>query len=392
MTTSTSTSTSSGTSSGTGDLAAGPPFRAEHVGSLLRPAAVARARARRAEGEISAQQLADAEDRAVRDLVRRQADVGLQVATDGEVRRDFWHEDFIFALEGVEPDGVGQVPFTGADGEQVLAPITGRRVTGPVRLGETVFADALASLQAAVAQEGTGATPKLTIPSPNMVHNAFTPIAFDGAYDDEEELRADVAAAYREQVARVHAAGLRYLQLDDVSLTFLGDPQHQERMGLSGAQLQEAVGGFVRQFNAALEGRPRDLVVSTHLCRGNFRSAWALSGGYDVVAEQLFNDLDVDAYFLEFDDERSGSLEVLRHLPPGKTVVLGLVTSKTPELEDPDALRRRIDEAARYAPLEQLALSPQCGFSSTHEGNALTEDEQWAKLARVVDVARSVWG
>jgi len=385
------TTTTTSTSSSAGPVA-GPPFRAEHVGSLLRPAAVAEARARRAAGEISAEQLADAEDRAVRDLVRRQGDVGLQVATDGEVRREFWHEDFIFALQGVDRDGVGEVPFTGADGQQVLAPITGRRVTGPVRLGETVFGDALASLQEAVAEAGTGATPKLTIPSPNMVHNAFTPIAFDGAYDDEEALQADVAAAYREQVRRVHAAGLRYLQLDDVSLTFLGDPHHQQRMGLSGAPLQDAVAGFVGQFNAALQGRPRDLVVSTHLCRGNFRSAWALTGGYDVVAEQLFNDLDVDAYFLEFDDERSGSFEVLRHLPPGKTVVLGLVTSKTPELEDPDALRRRIDEAARYAPLEQLALSPQCGFSSTHEGNALDEDQQWAKLAHVVEVARSVWG
>jgi len=385
------TTTTTSTSSSAVPVA-GPPFRAEHVGSLLRPAAVVRAREQRAAGEIGAEELRAVEDEAVRSAVRRQGDVGLQVATDGEVRRHSWHEDFIFALDGVEEDGVQEFPFTGPDGQVVPWPGIGRRVTGPVRLGETVFADALASLQSAVADAGTGATPKLTIPSPNQVHNAFTPITWEGAYPDEQQLQDDIAAAYREQIARVHATGLRYLQLDDVSLTFFGDPGHRERVGLSDADVPGAVAGFIRQFNAALAGRPRDLTVATHLCRGNFRSAWAMTGGYDVVAEQLFNDLDVDAYFLEFDDERSGSLDVLRHLPPGKTVVLGLVTSKTPELEDPDALRRRIDEAARHAPLEQLALSPQCGFSSTHDGNALTEDEQWAKLEHVVEVARSVWG
>lgn len=391
MTSTTSTTTATDAISERRD-AATPPFRAEHVGSLLRPEAVRRARAAREAGEIDDAALRAVEDDAVADVVRRQSEVGLQVATDGELRRHSWHEDFLFALDGVEMDGVQGFPFVGPDGEEVLWPGIGRRVTAPVRLGETVFGHALTSLQEAVAAAGTGATPKLTIPSPNMLHNAFTPITHDGVYADEGQLQADIAAAYREQIARVHAAGLRYLQLDDVSLTFFGDPGHQQRSGLSGEGLQRAVAGFIDQFNAALAGRPRDITVATHLCRGNFRSAWAMTGGYDVVAEQLFNDLDVDAYFLEFDDERSGSFEVLRHLPPGKTVVLGLVTSKTPQLEDVDLLRRRVDEAARYAPLEQLALSPQCGFSSTQEGNDLTEEQQWAKLRHVVEVADLVWG
>ncbi|MEJ5913474.1 5-methyltetrahydropteroyltriglutamate--homocysteine S-methyltransferase [Pseudokineococcus sp. 1T1Z-3] len=370
----------------------GGPFRAEHVGSLLRPAAVTRARAQRESGDITAEQLTAVEDEAVRHLVRRQGDLGLGAATDGEVRRHSWHEDFVFGLEGIEPGGTFAFPFRGGlDGTEVLWPGIERHLRGPVRLGETIFGPALASLQEAVAEAGTGAVPKLTIPSPNMVHNGVTPLGWTGVYDDEAALQADVAAAYAEEITRLHAAGLRYLQVDDVALTFFGDPVHRQSLGGEGATLRRTVDAFISQFNAALAGRPRDLLVGTHLCRGNYRSAWAMEGGYDVVAEQLFNDLDVDVYYLEFDDERSGSLEVLRHLPPGKTVVLGLVTSKTPQLEDADLLRRRVDEAARYAPLEQLALSPQCGFASTKEGNALTEDEQWAKLAHVVEVSESIW-
>ena len=362
-----------------------PPFHADHVGSLLRPAAVHTARARFAAGEVDADALREVEDDAVREVVRRQGEVGLQVVTDGELRRHYWHEDFIFSLEGIEPAGGFSIPFYGQDGQQIDVPLTLARASSRVRLGETVFADHLAFLQRAVAEAGTGATPKLTIPSPNHVHNAFAPLQVEGVYDDEDELRADIAAAYQQQIARVHAAGLEYLQIDDVSLTFFGDEQYRGRG-------EAALDGFIGQFNAALAGRPQGLTVATHLCRGNFRSGWALSGGYDVVAEKLFNDLDVDGYFLEFDDERSGSLDVLRFLPPGKRVVLGLVTSKRPELEDADAIKRRLDEAARYAPLEQLALGPQCGFSSTEEGNDLTAEEQWAKLRHIVAIADDVWG
>jgi len=379
-------STTTGTSSTPARVASPePPFHADHVGSLLRPPAVHEARARSAAGAIDADALREVEDEAVREVVRRQGEVGLRVATDGELRRHSWHEDFIFGLEGIEQEGSFAIPFTGQDGSQVLWPGIGSRATGRVRLGETVFGEHLAFLQRAVAEAGTGAVPKLSIPSPNHVHNAFTPLRAEGVYDDEEELRADVAAAYREQIARVHAAGLEYLQIDDVSLTFFGDEQYRGRG-------EAALSGFIGQFNAALAGRPEGLTVATHLCRGNFRSAWALSGGYDVVAEQLFNTLDVDGYFLEFDDERSGSLDVLRFLPPGKRVVLGLVTSKRAELEDADAVKRRLDEAARYAPLEQLALGPQCGFSSTEEGNDLTAEQQWAKLRHVVRIAEDVWG
>jgi 5-methyltetrahydropteroyltriglutamate--homocysteine methyltransferase len=380
-----STNTQATSAPGSGADPAGPPFHADHVGSLLRPAAVKRARARHAAGEIDADALRAVEDDAVREVVRRQGEVGLRVATDGELRRHSWHEDFILGLDGIEAEGSFTIPFTGQDGQEVLWPGIGTRATGRIGLGETIFGDALAFLQRAVAEEGTGATPKLTIPSPNHVHNAFTPLRAEGVYDDEDELRADVAAAYREQIARVHAAGLTYLQVDDVSLTFFGDEKYR-------GDGQAALGSFIGQFNAALAGRPQGLTVATHLCRGNFRSAWALSGGYEVVADQLFNALDVDGYFLEFDDERSGSLDVLRFLPPGKRVVLGFVTTKRPGLEDADAVKRRIEEAARYAPLEQLALGTQCGFSSTQEGNDLTEDQQWAKLANLVAIAGDVWG
>ncbi|SDQ47336.1 5-methyltetrahydropteroyltriglutamate--homocysteine S-methyltransferase [Quadrisphaera sp. DSM 44207] len=362
-----------------------PPFPADHVGSLLRPPAVREARARAAAGRIGAEELRAVEDEAVREVVRRQGEVGLRVATDGELRRHYWHEDFVFSLGGIEPDQAFSVPFVGQDGQRIDVPLTSARASGRVHLAETVFADHLAFLQRAVAEAGTGATPKLTIPSPNHVHNAFAPLRYEDVYDDEEQLRADVAAAYAEQVRRVHAAGLTYLQVDDVSLTFFGDEQYRGRG-------EELLGGFIAQFNAALAGRPEGLTVATHLCRGNFRSAWALSGGYDVVADALFNTLDVDGYVLEFDDARSGSLDVLRLLPPGKRVVLGFVTTKTPRLEGRDALLRRIEEAARYAPVEQLALGTQCGFSSTEEGNDLTQEQQWAKLRQVVQVAEEVWG
>ncbi|MBC3762641.1 5-methyltetrahydropteroyltriglutamate--homocysteine S-methyltransferase [Quadrisphaera oryzae] len=368
------------------------PFHADHVGSLLRPPALRGARAQRAAGEITAEQLTEVEDAAVRDVVRRQADLGLRVVTDGELRRHYWHEDFILSLGGIEVKEAFTRQFHTLDGEPVDVPLTRVKATAPVHLEHTVFADHLAFLQRAAQEQGAGQVPKLTMPSPNQVHNTFIPLDGTPAYGEggpgteaDERLRADIAAAYAEQLRRLHTQGLRYAQLDDVSLTFFGDPK--------GAGLaQSRLPAFIDLFNAAIADRPADLKVATHLCRGNYRSSWAQTGGYEQIAERLFNDLGVDGYFLEFDDERSGSLDVLRFLPPGKRVVLGLVTTKVPALEDEDALVRRIEEAATFAPLEQLALSGQCGFSSTEEGNDLTEDEQWRKLELVVRVAERVWG
>lgn len=368
------------------------PFHADHVGSLLRPPALRRAREQRAAGEITAEQLAEVEDTAIRDVVRRQADLGLRVVTDGELRRHYWHEDFILSLGGIEVKEAFTRQFHTLDGEPVDVPLTRVKATAPVHLEHTVFADHLAFLQQAAAEVGEGQTPKLTMPSPNQVHNTFIPLDGTEAYGEggpgteaDARLRADIAAAYAEQLRRLHAQGLRYAQLDDVSLTFFGDPK--------GAGLAESrLPAFIDLFNTAIADRPTDLKVATHLCRGNYRSSWAQTGGYEQIADTLFNSLGVDGYFLEFDDERSGSLDVLRFLPPGKRVVLGLVTTKVPALEDEDALVRRIEEAATFAPLEQLALSGQCGFSSTEEGNDLTEDEQWRKLELVVRVAQRVWG
>ncbi|MEH3077059.1 MAG: 5-methyltetrahydropteroyltriglutamate--homocysteine S-methyltransferase [Quadrisphaera sp.] len=368
------------------------PFHADHVGSLLRPPALRRAREQRAAGDTTAEQLREVEDAAIRDVVRRQADLGLRVVTDGELRRHYWHEDFILSLGGIEVKEAFTRQFHTLDGEPVDVPLTRVKATAPVHLEHTVFADHLAFLQEAAAEVGTGQTPKLTMPSPNQVHNTFIPLDGTQAYGEggpgteaDERLRADIAAAYAEQLRRLHAQGLRYAQLDDVSLTFFGDPK--------GAGLAESrLPAFIDLFNAAIADRPADLKVATHLCRGNYRSSWAQTGGYEQIADTLFNSLGVDGYFLEFDDERSGSLDVLRFLPPGKRVVLGLVTTKVPALEDEDALVRRIEEAATFAPLEQLALSGQCGFSSTEEGNDLTEDEQWRKLELVVRVAQRVWG
>ena len=364
-------------------------LRADHVGSLLRPAAVREARAARERGELGAEQLRAVEDEAVREVVRRQEEAGLRVVTDGELRRGYWHLDFVFSLRGIEPGPAFSVPFHTPEGEVVLWGEPSRRATGPVALEGTVFGADLAAVQGAA----TSAVPKLSIPSVNHVHSAVTPADLTGSgYADPAALLADVQEAYREQVRRLVAQGLRYLQVDDVSLAILADPAISGRLADAGLGVAEVAAQHVDSVNATLAGRPADLVVGTHLCRGNFRSSWAATGGYEAVAEQLFGRLDVDRYFLEYDDERSGGFEPLRFLPPGKTAVLGLVTSKTPELESKDDLKRRIDEAARFAPLEQLAISPQCGFASTAEGNALTEEQQWAKLRLVVEVAEEVWG
>src|SRR5215217_3516896 len=351
-----------------------PPFRADHVGSLLRPKRLLQARDDFAAGKLDADGLREIEDDAIRDVVAKQESVGLQSATDGEFRRESWHMDFIYQLDGITKEsGHIAVKFFNEDGEIEFTPAA-LHIDGKLGVSETIFGDAFSFLHDTV----TTNVPKLTIPSPSMVHYRGGKAAIDESiYPDLDAFWADLTAAYADEVRRLGELGCTYLQFDDTSLAYMNDRQHVE---------------YIRHINEALAGRPEGMSVTTHMCRGNFRSSWAAEGSYDFVAEALLNELEVDGYFMEWDDERSGGFEPLRFLPKGdKHVVLGLVTTKRGELESRDELKRRIEEAARHAPIEQLCLSPQCGFSSTVEGNVLTEDEQWAKLALIVEVATEVW-
>ncbi|MDT4913510.1 MAG: 5-methyltetrahydropteroyltriglutamate--homocysteine methyltransferase [Pseudonocardiales bacterium] len=366
-----------------------PPFRADHVGSLLRPQALLGARARHRDGALDDEGLQAAEDEAIRDVVRMQEEIGLQSATDGEFRRTSWHMDFIYSLRGVSrtTDSI-KVHFRNADGDLDFTSAA-LKVDGRVGIDGPIFGDAFRFLQSTV----TAATPKLTIPSPSMVHYRGGAAALDPAvYPDEEEFWTDLSAAYADEVRELAALGCTYLQLDDTSLAYLNDPAQRAEIAAQGRDAEHQHERYIRQINAALTDRPDGLTVTTHMCRGNFRSSWAAEGGYDFVAEALFGQLDVDGFFLEYDDARSGTFAPLRYVPENKLVVLGLVTTKSPVLESKDDLKRRIDEAARYVPLEQLCLSPQCGFSSTVDGNDLTRDEQVAKLSLIVETAGEVWG
>jgi 5-methyltetrahydropteroyltriglutamate--homocysteine methyltransferase len=367
-----------------------PPFRADHVGSLLRPAHLLRAREQRAAGDIDADELRAIENDAIRDVVGMQRDVGLRSATDGEFRRTSWHMDFIYRLGGIHPtEEKIQVHFRNAGGELDFESAA-LAIDAPVSLRETIFGDDFAFLAETV---DPGVTAKLTIPSPSMVHYRGGRAAINPAvYPDEEQFWSDLSAAYAEQVRRVAALGCRYLQLDDTSLAYLNDPEQRRLLTERGDDAEQQHLRYIRQINAAIEDRPPGLAITTHMCRGNFRSSWAAEGGYDFVAEALFSELAVDGFFLEYDDERSGGFAPLRFVPPGKMVVLGLVTTKRGALESKDTLKRRIDEASRYVPLEQLCLSPQCGFSSTVEGNVLSYDEEVAKLRLIVETADEVWG
>jgi 5-methyltetrahydropteroyltriglutamate--homocysteine methyltransferase len=367
-----------------------PPFRADHVGSLLRPAALHAARADHAAGRITPAELKAVEDQAIRDVVGMQRAVGLHSATDGEFRRSSWHMDFIYRLGGVSAsDDTIKVQFRNADGTLEFT-TAALHVDGPIRLPETIFGEHFTFLKSIV---DPGITPKLTIPSPSMVHYRGGRAAIDPAvYRDEDQFWDDLSAAYAQQVAGVAALGCRYLQLDDTSLAYLNDPAQRAALTARGDDAEHQHLRYIKQINAALAGRPEGLRVTTHMCRGNFRSSWAAEGGYDFVAEALFSELAVDGFFLEYDDPRSGGFAPLRFVPKDKMVVLGLVTTKRGELETKDLLKRRIDEAAKYVPLEQLCLSPQCGFSSTVEGNVLNYDEQVAKLTLIVETAQDVWG
>ena len=367
-----------------------PPFRADHVGSLLRPAPLLAARAGFEAGRIDAAELRGIEDEAIRGIVRRQEELGLQSATDGEFRRASWHMDFIYQLDGITKEaGHIAVRFHNPDGDIEFTPAA-LHVDGKLGVSRAIFGDDFRFLRETV----TTNIPKLTIPSPSMVHYRGGKAAIDeSVYPTLDEFWADLTAAYREQVRRLGELGCTYLQFDDTSLAYMNDPHQREYIGSIGGDPERQHVEYIHHINEALADRPEGMSVTTHMCRGNFRSGWAAEGSYDFVAEALLNELEVDGFFMEWDDERSGGFEPLRFLPKGdKHVVLGLVTTKRGELESADALKRRIEEASRHAPLEQLCLSPQCGFSSTVEGNLLTEDEQWAKLALIVDVAQDVWG
>lgn len=365
-----------------------PPFRADHVGSLLRPPALLRARREHADRPDPAA-LREAENEAIRDVVAMQEEIGLQAATDGEFRRTSWHMDFIYRLGGVsKTDEQIRVRMRNADGEGAFTS-AGLAVDGKIHLDEPIFAEDFRFLAA----QTRSTVPKLTIPSPSMVHYRGGTAAIDrSVYPDVEGFWADLSAAYADEVRALAELGCGYLQLDDTSLAYLNDPAQRAELAARGEDADAQHLRYIAQINAAVAGRPEGMTVTTHMCRGNFRSSWAAEGGYDFVAEALFGELDVDGFFCEFDDERSGGFAPLRFVPPGKQVVLGLVTTKRGELEDADALKRRVEEAAQYVPLDQLCLSPQCGFSSTVEGNALTIDEQVAKLRLVVEVAEDIWG
>jgi len=365
-----------------------PPFRADHVGSLLRPPELLKARKDFAEGRLDAAALRAAEDKAILDGIKLQEEVGLQAITDGEMRRGSWHMDFLYQIGGVKKIQEDVIVKFRSEGGEVEFKPTALRVDGKLRLNKTIFADDFKFVAA-----HTKRTPKLTIPSPSMMHYRGGRAAIDEkVYPKIEGFWADLAMVYSTEVAALADLGCTYLQIDDTTLSYMNDPAQRAYIDSIGGDSKNQHLTYIQTINAALFGRPKGLTVTVHTCRGNFRSSWAASGGYEHVAEAVFGGLSVDGFFLEFDDERSGTFEPLRFVPKGKKVVLGLVTTKKGALEKKDDLKRRIGQAAKFLPLDQLCLSPQCGFSSTVDGNALTVEEEKAKLRLVVETAREVWG
>jgi len=365
-----------------------PPFRADHVGSLLRPAALLRAREAFASGQITREALRRVEDDCIQQVVEKQETIGLRSITDGEFRRTYFHVDFLERLAGVAVQGGIEVRFRSKQGDVDFAPPR-LAIVDKLRHTEDIQRADFDFLESVV----VAGVPKVTIPSPTMAHFRGGRAAIDiDAYPDLEEFFADLARCYREEIDSLYRAGCRYLQLDDTNLAYLCDPKLREGAKARGDDPSELPRTYAALINAALAGRPADLVVGIHLCRGNFRSAWVAEGSYEPVAEILFNELDVDAYFLEYDDERSGDFAPLRFVPRTKRVILGLVSSKVAGLEPQSELIRRVHEAAVYVPIENLGLSPQCGFSSTVHGNQVSADEQWAKLEHVVKTAKEIWG
>ena len=365
-----------------------PPYRADIVGSFLRPERLKEARAAHLEGRLDDDRLRAVEDAAIADLVAKEAEAGLQLATDGEFRRSWWHFDFFAGLSGVDIVELDHgIQFQG-----VQTKPRGVEISGPIRFDDShPFLGHFRALQDQLART-TGATPKFTIPSPTVLDFRLEPGHIDGPYGGRDDIVDDLVQAYRDAVTAFYDAGARYLQFDDTAWAYLCSDVELEKARERGIETEGIAERYAALLNRVLDGKPDDLTVTTHVCRGNFRSTWISSGGYEPVAEQLLGVVDYDGYFLEYDSDRAGGFEPLRFLPPGdKTVVLGLITTKSGELEDIGATEKRIDEATAFAPLEQLALSPQCGFASTEEGNNLTEDEQWAKIREVVAIADDVW-
>jgi 5-methyltetrahydropteroyltriglutamate--homocysteine methyltransferase len=362
-----------------------PPFRADHVGSLLRPASLKEARAKHAKGEIDAAALKAIEDREIEKIVRKQEEVGLKLATDGEFRRTWWHFDFFRGLEGVIPIATDTgIKFHGVETKHEAI-----RIDGKVKFKDHVHIEHFKFLKSKCR-----VTPKMTIPAPSTFHfRQGRAMVSKQAYPGYDEFFADIAAAWRAAIKAFYDAGCRYLQLDDTAWAMMCDPKEREQSKARGDDPDTLPAIYARTIRAVLEGKPADMAITMHSCRGNFRSTWIAEGGYEFVAEQLLGNTNLDGYFLEYDSDRAGGFEPLRHFPKGKKqLVLGLVTSKSGRLEPKDDVKRRIDEATKYVALDQLCLSPQCGFASTEEGNVLAEDEQWAKLRMIVELADEVWG
>jgi len=362
-----------------------PPFRADHVGSLLRSKPLQEARAKRENGAIAAEQLKDVEDREIEKIIRKQEEIGLKLATDGEFRRAYWHFDFFSMLDGVELYELDHgIQFQGVQSKPQSI-----RITGKIGFSSHPMVEHFKFLKA-----HTKVTPKMTIPSPSVMHFRLEPGAVvKSAYPDRDAIFDDLAVAYQRAVRAFYDAGCRYLQWDDTAWAYLCSQDQltkAKERGLDVDHLQET---YTRCINKGLEAKPADMTVTTHVCRGNFRSTFISSGGYEPVAENLLGKCNYDGYFLEYDSDRAGGFDPLRFLPKGKKmVVLGLVTSKTGRLEPRAEIKKRIEEATKYVALDQLCLSPQCGFASTEEGNVLAEDEQWAKLRMIVELADEVWG
>ena len=360
-----------------------PPFKADQVGSLLRPAELIEARAKAKRGEIDVEGLRAVEDRCIRGAIAKQESIGLQAVTDGEFRRDWWHVDFLAGFDGVE--GYTAPLVVGFKDTEEQPPMI--RVTGKVKRTKPIFVDSFRFMKSAAKK-----TAKQTIPAPAMLHlrPGRSGISKE-AYPDLAEFWQDVGAAYRAEIRDLGAAGCTYLQLDDTSFAYLCDEKFAGALAQRGDDPKKLAWTYADAMDAAVENRPAGMAITMHTCRGNFKSTWVASGGYEPVVEALFS-ANIDGFFMEFDSERAGTFEPLRYVPKGKKVVLGLVTTKFGELEDKDTIKRRIDAAAKFVPLENLCLSPQCGFSSTHHGNNLSQDDQWRKLARIVEVAQEVWG
>ena len=362
-----------------------PPFRADHVGSFLRTAPVKEARAKREKGEITPAELTAVEDREIEKVIRKQEDVGLQLATDGEYRRSWWHFDFFGMLDGVEIYELDHgIQFRGIQTKPLSI-----RVNGKLGFSHHPMLEHFKFLKA-----HTRVVPKMTIPSPSVLHFRLEPGAVDKKlYGGNDGIFDDLAKTYRQAVKAFYDAGCRYLQFDDTAWAYLCSKEELGKAKARGIDTDRIAEDYARVINQALEGKPADMTITTHVCRGNFRSTWISEGGYEPIAERLLGGVDYDGYFLEYDTDRAGGFEPLRFLPKGKKiVVLGLITSKSGKLEKKDDVKRRIDEAGKQAPLDQFCLSPQCGFASTEEGNVLDEDEEWAKLRMIIELADEVWG